>query len=313
MKTSMTPTCTMPTALALVAALALLPAPARADEALRTAVVALAAERGPAYVAARDEIVAQGEAALPELDRLAAGEDWRVAAAARACAGWIRNGETYRLFVDDAPVVTAAGTMRYTRGPVPYDDVLVPLLVERLLWTEEDGIRRVAVAELLRRLRAQSATPALGWVLQHDEDLGVRRGAAEALERAPDDEAGEILIRALRTEGDPSVRVATAAALGARKDPGAVGVLLETLAYDSAGECRAQAAQSLGWICDQEALSGLLRALFQDADPGVRGAAALALGKLGGEHAEEALEKARKKDRDPEVRRLASVALERIE
>lgn len=312
MKTSAMNLCKMTLAAFFAVILLSLPT-ARADEALDAAVASMAAESGPAYVAARDDIVALGEAILPELDRLVTGDDWRVGAAARACAGWISNGETYQLFLDDAPVVTAAGSLRYTRGPVPYDLTLGPLLVEMLLWTEPDGINRVAVAELLRRVRDPGATAALGWVLGHDEDLGVRRAAAAALERSPDPAVTKVLTAAVRVEGDVSVRKSIAAALGGRKDVLAVPVLLELLAYDTDGGCRGQAAQSLGWIRDLDALDGLVRALYRDDDPEVRGRAALALGKLGGDRAEAALKKAAKKDADDEVRRLAGMALERLE
>jgi HEAT repeats len=317
MKTSTMDLCK--TTFAAMIAVTLLNLPtARAEErsdvsALDAAVASMAAESGPAYLAARDDIVAQGQVILPELDRLAAGEDWRVAAAARASAGWIRDGETYQTFLDYAPMVTAAGSLRYTRGPVPYDEVLAPLLVEMLLWTEPDGINRVAVADLLRRIRDPQALSALGWVLGNDEDRGVRRAAAAALDRVPEVAATEILTAAIRIEADAEVRRSIAAALGSRKDVLAVPVLLEKLAYDSDGGCRAQAAQSLGWIRDPDAMGGLVRALFRDADPEVRGQAALALGKLGGERAEAALKKSSKKDDDEEVRRLAGVALDRLE
>jgi len=313
MRTSETQTMTAMLAALLLAAMALAPWAATADEALDTAVVSLAAQSGPLYLAARDDIVAQGEAILPDLDQLATGDDWRAAAAARACAGWIRDGETYQNFLDYAPMVTAAGSMRYTRGPVPYDLTLAPLLVEMLLWTEPDGIKRVAVADLLRRIRYLDATAALGWVLGHDEDLGVRRAVAAVLERTPDPAVTNILIAAIRVEGDAGVRQSIGAALGGRKDALAVPVLLELLAYDTDGGCRGQAAQSLGWIRDPDALDGLVRAVFFDADAEVRGRAALALGKLGGNRAEAALKKVAKKDADEEVRRLATVALERLE
>ncbi len=299
------------------ATLALASAPVRAAEppaapALLAAVTAMTVHDGDGYAARRDAVVALGSDAVPGLRALSASTaSWRVAAAADAAAGWIEHGELYARFEATDPRPTRGMTLSYVAFA---DDsaTLVPLLVERLTWTEADPGRRMAIIDLLRRAGDARATAALGHALLRDDVQGVRAAAAAALERADDPEATALLVQSLASEPEVLVRRSVAGSLGWRRDAAATPALVDVLRADDDGTCRAAAAQALGWIADPEATAPLIAALRDDEDPRVRGRAALALGTLGGDEAAAALERAATDDPDGEVVRLVGVALSRL-
>lgn len=270
---------------------------------------------GGLYVQEREPLLAMGEAALPDLERIAGDPetDWRVRAAAAAARGWIAEGERFEAFAAAEPGMTRAGLPRYAKGEPEVGLDLLPLLVEMLVWTEQDPLRKLAVVDLLRRLGDPSTVDALGWALAHDGSLAVRRACVEALERAKDPRATGLLLDALQGDGLAEIRAAAAAALGWRKDPAALPALLRALAGEEDENCRSRAAQSIGWIGDPAGDLSLVMALRSDPSPRVRTQAALALGRLGGERAREALYEAATSDPDPEVVRHAKGAIEGLE
>ncbi len=286
--------------------------PASAAEDVGTQ-IALAAEADAAgYIAVRDLLIEQGEEALPGLRSVAEAGSWRESAAARACIGWIEQGDDYRAFGAAMPRPTASGLLRYGPPQLPRDADLVPLLVERMLWTEGDEELRTAAVDLLQRERDGRATAPLAWALRTDPSERVRQAASQALERSDDPAATRALRDALPTLESGALREAVAGALGWRKDATAVPALVALLAGDEDDGCRARAAQSLGWIGDERALSTLTTALGSDPAAGVRQHAALALGRLGSDEARAALEQAVDTDADSEVVRLATHALGRL-
>jgi HEAT repeat protein len=269
---------------------------------------------GGLYIQERDHLLALGDAALADLERIA-GDDiapWRVRAVAAACRGWLVDREAFSAFASAEPGVTRAGLPRYRQADPAVDQTLAPLLIEMLLWTESDPERRLAVVDLLKRLAAPGAIDALGWAVRRDDSLAVRRASVEALARAADPAATGMLVGALRDDKISEIRAAAAAALGWRKDPLALPELLRALARDEDATCRARAAQSAGWLGDPAADISLTLALDTDPSPQVRSQAALALGRLGGDRARDALYRAATTDPDPEVIRLAKGALEAL-
>jgi HEAT repeat protein len=280
---------------------------------VRVANLAEIVDRG-LYLQERDQLLALGDAALADLDRIVSDElaPWRVRAAAAASRGWIEDHETFAAFASADPGVTRAGLPRYHKGDPEVDQALAPLLIEMLLWTEGDPQRRLAVVDLLKRLKAPRTVDALGWTVRRDGSLAVRRAAVEALARADDPRATGMLADTLGGDEISEIRAAAAAALGWRKDPLALPELLRTLARDPDATCRARAAQSAGWLGDPAADISLTVALDTDPSPQVRSQAALALGRLGGDRARDALYRAATTDPDPEVIRLAKGALEAL-
>lgn len=298
----------------LTSLLFVLAVPAVAAERSVDARVAALAEiaDGGLYVQERTPLLAMGDAALADLERIAADPEsgWRVRAAAAACRGWIADRERYEAFSAAEPAMTRAGLPRYRKGDPEVGRDLLPLLVEMLVWTEQDPMRKLAVVDLLKRIGDSASVDALGWALGHDGSLAVRRATVEALERASDPRATGLLLDALQGDGISEIRAAAAAALGWRKDPAALPALLRTLTRDEDVNCRARSAQSIGWIGDPAADLSLVLALESDPNPRVRSQAALALGRLGGERAREALFRAATADPDPEVVRHAKSAIE---
>lgn len=291
-----------------------LAAPALAEPPDLTATLtAMAQGDAQAYVAGRDSLLARGDVDLPGLEQLGAEtSSWRVRAAAQACAGWSQHADLYTEFSAARPGITAAGTLRY-RPSASHDERLTPLLVEMLVWTRSDAAQRVAVADMLMRLRDPRATGALVWIVTDDDAPTVRLTAVDALARTQDATATAHLAAALTSVEDADIRVSVAGALGWRKDVAAVPALLTALTGDEHAPLRAQAAQSLGWLRQPATAGPLIGTLAGDPDADVRGAAALALGKVGGEAARLALEQAATSDPDPEVVRLAGVALGRLQ
>ncbi len=296
---------------ACMALLLAVPAAAQSDDTvLGQQVAKLAVLDGGDYLAARDVITALGTDALPSLQTLADGTaDWRVAAAADACAGWITHGETYRAFEATGTGITRANTVQYRKGDVAWDETLSPLLVEKVLWTEGDANLRGAAVDLLGRIRDPRSAQPLAWALNHDADPMVQIMAADALQRNDGAGAHDGLALALRESDDPGVRAAAAMALGWRKDAVGTSVLLDALGHDKAVDVRAASAKALGWIGEASADIALETALMNDPEPAVRGQAASALGRLGTERARAALNHAANHDADTEVVRKANVAL----
>lgn len=291
----------------------LLAGPARAqtdDTALGQQMAKLAVLDGGDYVAARNVVTALGTDALPSLQALADGTaDWRVAAAADACVGWIVHGDTYRAFEAIGTGITRANTVQYRKGDVAWDETLSPLLVEKLLWTEDDANVRGAAVDLLKRIHDPRSARPLAWALNHDADPMVQIMAAGALQRNDGAGAHDGLALALRESNDPGVRAAAAMALGWRKDAVGTPVLLDALAHDKAVDVRAASAKALGWIGEASADIALETALLGDPESAVRGQAASALGRLGTERARAALDHAASHDADSEVVRLSTAAL----
>lgn len=283
-----------------------------ADGDMVARIAAAAADDGAGYVAQRDALVADGAELLPALGEVAEQGAWRDAAAASAVIGWIEQGEAYATFQGQAPRPTASGHLRYGPPHEPPGTDLVPLLVEQLVWTEDDDGRRTAAVDLLQRKRDARATRPLAWALVEDPSDTVRRAAAQALERSEDPAATGALIAALPTLTSGDVRQAVVAALAWRKDAASVPALTRVLTSDDHDGCRANAAQALGWIGEESALTTLASALASDPSAEVRSHAALALGRLGGSEARAALELAVEADADAEVVRLATHALERL-
>ncbi len=275
-------------------------------------VAALPGLQGAEYSAARNAVVAQGDAALPALRTLIAADDAMTASAALVCAGWIEHGDRYAEFRAEPVLRTAAGTLRHAGPGVSRDVALAPLMVEDLLFRGAGELERVAAVDLLERLREPRALPALDHALHHDPSPLVRMTVANALQREPDAGATAMLLDALSAEADAEVRAEIVVALGWRKDTSAVPTLLDLLGSESQPAVRGAAAQALGWIRDPVATPALIGVLAGDPDAGVRGKAALSLGKLGGTEARTALEQAAG-DPDPEVVRLAGAALKRID
>lgn len=298
--------------LAVLAGLVVLPATAVAEPVdARVAALAEIADGG-LYVQERAHLLAMGDTALVDLERIAADPDigWRARAAAAACRGWIAEPARYEAFFAAEPAMTRAGLPQYRKGEPEVDRDLLPLLVEMLVWTEQDPMKKLAVVDLLKRMKDPATVDALGWALGHDGSLAVRRAAVEGLERATDPRATGLLLDTLQGDGISEIRAAAAAALGWRKDPAALPALLRTLARDEDVNCRARSAQSIGWIGDPAADLSLVLALQSDPSPRVRVQAALALGRLGGDRAREALYQAAQADPDPEVVRHAKGAIE---
>lgn len=283
-----------------------------AETALNGQLAALTELHGAEYTAARNVLVAEGDAALPGLRTLAEHDDAMIATAAMVCAGWIEHGDRYETFLAEPTMRTAAGTLRFVGPGMSSDTTLTPLMVEMVLFSDDEELRRVAAVDLLERLRDPRALPALAHALQSDPSPVVRMTVANAMQREPDAGATALLLDALASEADADVRAEIVTALGWRKDAAAVPALLDVLAQEKDSDCRGNAAQALGWIRDTAATTALVGVLASDSDASVRGKAALALSKIGGAGARAALEQAAAGDADPEVVRLAGVALNRI-
>ncbi len=269
---------------------------------------------GGLYRLERDALLALGGEVLPDLERIAVDPEapWRVRAAAAACRGWLAEPDAYAAFAAAEPGITRAGLPRYRKGDPEVDATVAPLLVEMLLWTEPDPQKRLAVVDLLKRLKAPGSVDALGWAVQRDGSLAVRRAAVESLEKAGDPRATGMLVDVLAGDEISEIRAAAAAALGWRKDPAALPDLLRALSRDADPACRARAAQSIGWLGDPAADISLAVALDTDPSAQVRAQAALALGRLATDRARDALYRAATTDPDPEVIRQSKAALDSL-
>ncbi len=150
----------------------------------------------------------------------------------------------------------------------------------------DEGVREAAAFALgeLGPL-AESATPALGKLLQNDPTPVARRGAACALGMIGRgaEEGGEVLRHAL-ADRDPRVRQNAAWALGQLGRPAVAKSVseLRKLLHDVDLLVRRDAVQSLAMGGeDARAAADDLLPLLQDEDPALRIRAATALGKIG--------------------------------
>lgn len=253
------------------------------------------ASRGEAYLAARDDLLAQGPAALPVVDaRLAAAPDAEARATLLAARAWLvapdACARAYRVQGLDPQVYLRArkAVPLASRELARLPDEAKPVLVE--LWTKTrdaypwapasaypkgadvDALRaaeREALdAGLLQAMGGSrlDVAPLLARALVDERAPSLRRAAAQALGLTHDARAVDPLVRALKGDADPSVRHAAIAGLGVHRSRAALDVLAELVVHgdDATRATAATALATLGssWANADPALrEGAIRAL----------------------------------------------------
>ncbi|MFW6067659.1 MAG: HEAT repeat domain-containing protein [Myxococcota bacterium] len=238
-----------------------------------------------------------------------------------------------------------SGTPTALMGMLEYGERLecyecVPLLVERILESNDPRVREFSAWWLRRRLFA------VGRVLTHMRNVlandadPVRRGrAAEALGELLVPGALEPLADAVQNDEAAVVRASAVRALGRLNHPAGAGAIADAMAdpevevrraalgtvlrvnffreqealVDGLGDpdtaVRKQSARLVGELEVVEAVPALVALLEGDEDRDVRQAAAWALGRIGGGEAREALLEAQQSETESLVRDAVRVAL----
>ena len=250
---------------------------------------------GPAYLAARDELLTHGRDALPVVDaRLAAAQGAERASLAAARAWLVAPEACARAYAVQGLDPAVYGRARKaiplaTRELARLPDEAKPVLVE--LWTKTRAAYPYAppsayprgsdVASLRAAERAAldvgilfalsssglaEAPTLLAAALVDEKDPDVRRAAAQGLGRTHDPRAVAPLARAARTDADASIRHAAITALGVHRSRASLDVLA-TIVVDGDDAARATAAGALAvlgssWANGDPALrDGAIRAL----------------------------------------------------
>ncbi len=273
---------------ALLAAVLLAPAPARAAGAF----VPAAAVRAQAFPSAARIL---GSTPDPLDDLALGGEDLRDALAAAPSTEWLMAG------LRSPDLERRLETVREARGVQA-----VPHLTGLLLRLDEPPRVRAAAALSLGRIGDEIAVPALALALQ-DPSPEVRYAAALSLGGLPTDGVATRLERVLARDPAWQARYAAAIALGRAGKGFSVSALADAVTADPAWQVRQQAARSLQDFRTPRAAAALARAL-EDPEPSVRAAAGSALAALGGRGNLRLLSRALRVEAVPAVRAVLAAA-----
>jgi HEAT repeat protein len=248
---------------------------------------------------------------LPEVARerrrLARGESWRRALAARRL-GLLRMQEAR----EELREAMAAGPSDVTLAAAVALARLADLsALEWLLEHPEATARRShrQLAALLRRFGPDGLPLLRRAIARTRVDQPIHLAAIEAIGRSQDRAASHVLTVLLQHE-DVETRIAAARALGGAGDRAAVPALVAAL-KDEAWQVRAQAARALGSLAAPEAVEPLA-ALLHDLTYWVRHNAAHAMAELGGA-GEAALRAMAESGEDRYGAEIAAEALQKLE
>ena len=284
---------------------------------------ACVSETGPGYVAARDQLLAQGVTIATRLQELAAASDWRTATTAQILLGWLTNRAMFEealaaarpTLPDDSPGRPITGTRAPTRRAnilASYREAIVPLLLEIVIKTgaHEGGKQLHSALLALGYLRDPRAVMPLVDLAGRTESEGLQLYSLAVLGTLGDERAAEVAqtVFANRSKG-AAVRGAAAVALAqlravsftpallaAARDPGESQVMRES------------AVRALGYTRDPGIITALAALLGDSPDERLSLAVVDALNKIGGPEAIAALEETSRSAADATVRRAAEDA-----
>src|SRR6266571_73129 len=189
-----------------------------------TLFAAALAERGPAYLTARQAVLGLGPAALPELKARRTSTDWRVALQANILTGWLTSASLFRRCVDfvdgklpgDPGITGTFGPKKRAAAVAELVPTVTPCLLELVMKVRGiDAEQKAAAFTSLQAMRDRSAaTPLIS--LLADDDPDIRRSAAGVLGSFDDPSAVPPLLTLLEdARQPPAVRVSAAGSLGA--------------------------------------------------------------------------------------------------
>src|SRR5262245_52459689 len=188
------------------------------------------AARGPAYLKARDGVLAGGPSAIGALKTKRASPDWKVALQANILTGWLVNPAVFRKCID------------FVDGKLPGNPGITG---------EFSPVQRArAIAGL-----GPAATPCVLELLIKVRGLDGKQVAAivGALRLMADPTAVDPLVSLLKDD-DPDLRMNAAGLLGTFKEPRTIPPLIAVLTdTKQTDDARAAAAGSLGELGAQQA------------------------------------------------------------
>jgi HEAT repeat protein len=174
---------------------------------------------GPAYVAARDAVLADA-AAGPFIQSKSDSDDWNIRVTATILLGWIENKDKYRELIDSPQTVDLAGHKRYPWASKAenMDVSLLPLAVEFVCKNSAGEAGRSAAVRMVPFLSRRVPEPAksvrflVPLIRDERTPAEIRLSAAGIVERLPnemvDSESVTGLLRAESGRGDSHQAVA---------------------------------------------------------------------------------------------------------
>jgi hypothetical protein len=278
---------------------------------------------GPAYIEARDAILAMGEPVRPQLTAKLASADWHEQMIAQILAGWLAQRALYETVAANVEGLPTSGMRgepiggtfapaQRVRSLTKMGNAIVPRLLELLLKTREfsGAAEFQTILQTLNSMRDERAVLPLA-------DLAGRRGpdparvfALGVLGSIRDPRAFDAVQSALaRQENSAAVRGAAAVALGLYGDRRATATLLAALQDPTEdSSVRRHAARGLGHLGDPAAADALAALLRSEQPPEMALTVVQALGNLGGASAIAALDEAKRTHADSAIRRAADEA-----
>ena len=278
---------------------------------------------GSAYIAARDAILALGEAVRSQIAAQLNASDWRAQLVAQILAGWLDHRTLFEQVatrVEGRPsgsgrVAPISGTFapaQRAQSLASMGTVIVPRLLEMLLKTREySGAAELqAILQALSALHDDRAVLPLADLVRQRAPDSARVFALGVLGAMRDARAFDAVQLAFtRLENSPAVRGAAAVALGLFGDRRATATLLAALRDPTENTgVRRHVARGLGHLADPAAGDALAGLLQSERSPEMALTVVQALGKLGGASAIAALEETGRTHADATIRRAAEEA-----
>jgi HEAT repeat protein len=294
------------------------------------------AETGAAYITARDQLLAMGNAIVPQLQQLASESDWRTATTAQILLGWLTerplfeeammsSGPTPPADMPGRPITGERSATGRANVLASYGEEIVPLLIEIVTKSDageeeseeaaesdqsEDGDQFQAALLALDYLADPRAVMPLIDLAERTESPGLQLYALAVLGTIGDERAADLAQRVFadRAKG-ASVRGAAAVALGQLHATSSTSTLLAAARDPNESVViRENAARALGYMGDATSGRALASLLEEPQAERLSLAVVAALNNIGGQDAIAALERASRTAANATVRRAAEDA-----
>jgi HEAT repeat protein len=254
------------------------------------------AETGPAYVAARDQLLALGEAAAAQLTGLTSDNDWRRATTAQILLGWLRNRPLFEEALAASSPTLPEGSkgrpIKGTRTPTrranvftSYGETIVPLLLEIVIKTglAGDDHRLQPALLALDSLRDSRAVMPLIDLAERTDSAGLQLYTLAVLGTIGDERAADVAQRVFANrDKSSSVRGAAAVALGQLRATSSTPALLAVARDPNESQIlRENAVHALGYMGDLSTGTPLSSLLDESREERISLALGVAVNKFG--------------------------------